>query len=451
MATRRSKARKRVQAPTLDPPGAVAGAAGTAAGAAVETLRRVFEKLFRKWDAFIDFSWWWGWHQATGLKMGRNLFSRFITAPKHQIHGMTSEGFVNLWLKMLDAVMYWSIHTEPEIMDEFLGEMIQEALSYAVQTSMGGTMQTIMNVYRGGSPYPPDNTSQIGRMITALDTRLAAFLTASAGYNAPTAAADLLYGALQDMDDKTAQLRPQIVRMVEDASDTALVYVRVAYSLARSLLIDAYQLVRELRERYAHLREQVARTHLARANEYLDSLQALKRWYEAGLIAPEEFERAVLATKLEIEASLTAYDEAIQALDEAYDEAVVEADAMVTEAFAVVDEAVKLALDAFNAYFRAADRLSRSITAQYRDALWEALDGVASYRNVAAPVFFRPAVTPERPPVPERLTSTLAPAVKTARLAVTQGLSLLTAVRAYAPEQVGVRADLRPVVRVEVS
>jgi len=192
---------------------------------------------------------------------------------------------------------------------------------------------------------------------------------------------------------------------VEDWNDVALLLPRVAYAVVRSAIMDALTAEREVAERYAHVKEQIARTHLARANEYLDTLESYKALYEAGMISDEMLEELCVQVKLEIEASMRAYDEAVTLLEEAYDEAVKTAREYarlaVKRAYELA-ELFKRVLDRYNA------RASEAVEGQLRAAvghLWETIDGVASYRNMSSPVFYR-VVRPVRefkPPVTAEL------------------------------------------------
>jgi len=401
---KKTRGRKAVTAREWDPP-EEATPIGFAEGIAGDFVDRAYRKILRMWEKTVDAGFFKVWRSLRGFEATSNLFNRFLKGDKHQIHAITYDNWINMWLDMLQAVMVWSIFTEPDIMDEFLGEMIQEAMSYAIQTSMGGTLQTILNTYMGGSPYPSDSTSQVGRILDALDKRLASFVTASAGFNTPTAAVDLLFGVLQTLDDKLADLREQTARWVEDWNDIALLLPRVAYAVVRSAIMDALTAEREVAERYAHVKEQIARTHLARANEYLDTLESYKALYDAGMISDEMLEELCVQVKLEIEASMRAYDEAVTLLEEAYDEAVRTAREYarlaVKRAYELA-ELFKRVLDRYNA------RASEAVEGQLRAAvghLWETIDGVASYRNMPSPVSYR-VVRPVRefkPPVTAEL------------------------------------------------
>ena len=381
---RRKGAVKERKRKRMDDPGI-----GSVAGALTELLGRKPMELVQN---AMNYGLWLLFRATVLKKMAENFFSKFLDAKGHQVHGYDADAVEELWEWGLDRTLYFGIFAGREVTDEFIGEMLQEGLSYAVQTSMGGALQTILNVYRGGSPYPSDNTFQIGRMIRQLDARLAAFLTASAGYNMPTAGADLLYGALQGIDDNMGRLDEQAQRLLDEWNEICLSFIRIGVNMARSVFMEAIALERELAERYARVRERIAETHLARANEYLDSLEAIKRYYEAGFIDEHTYERNLIAIKAEIEASIKVYDEAIQALDEAYEDAKREISWRIQRAFTIMTMAVRLFHEVVERYQEVFTETVQEELKAWRDYLFEALDSVASYRNVPTPVHYQTVI-----------------------------------------------------------
>lgn len=331
-----------------------------------------------------------------GDTLASNFFNTFLTAEKHQITGFSPDGVVKLWMDGLDTTIRFGIIVGPEIIDEFIGEMIQEGMSQAIQTNMGGAFQTIVNVYRGAAPLYTNDLINLGQHITGFDPRLSAFLAAAAGCNLPSTGGYLVFGARQALDDSMRVITEQMIRHLEDWNEATFVFIRVAWNMARQLLLDALHLKREIAERYARIRERIAETHLARANEYLDSLEALKRWYEAGMLGDEDLKLAVARIQAEIEASQTAYDEALEALDEAYQSALQQVEQRVTTAVSLLYDAISLYRTFWNRLARKADEVMLDQVGQVADYLSETLDGVSSYRNLPMCVFPR-AVRPVMP------------------------------------------------------
>jgi len=267
------------------------------------------------------------------------------------------------------AVLHWTCAFGAAIgkeqVEELFLELIQEGFSNAVQTSIGGALQTALNVKRGGAPAPSDFVFEYARNIEFYDYEILAFACASAGLNLPLTLSELTRGVNEVAYERFGPALDYINNMLAEISDNSIEHIRLRREIARRCLIDAIEIPRAVAERQNTILHSVAERHLARVNELEDQLLGLKKLAEAGMEDWSAVELEALKIRAELEASKEAFYEYVDAVSEAE----VDADTCEFIALAALDELIA-----------ASDQLAQI----YDNAIQTALDALQNWMSSAS-------------------------------------------------------------------
>jgi len=81
-------------------------------------------------------------------------------APHYNVT-IDADGLMEIFERFMRAVAKASLVLTPEIAEELYTELIQEGFSNAVQMSVGGALQSILNTWRGGYPPNPEDIEEL--------------------------------------------------------------------------------------------------------------------------------------------------------------------------------------------------------------------------------------------------------------------------------------------------
>ncbi|MHC1627943.1 MAG: hypothetical protein ACXQTI_03820 [Candidatus Nezhaarchaeales archaeon] len=234
----------------------------------------------------------------------------------HYNVGVSTDGLMEIVERFMRAVAKASLVLTPEIAEELYTELIQEGFSNAVQMSVGGALQSILNTWRGGYPPNPEDLEELTRTLDKLDIDLFALLLAQAGCNIPTSAWKVAKGFDSYVEQKHTDLKAQ--------ADTALNRLNSLLSLPYELgdnvlsneIMEIIGLFREAYIRAQNLIEYVAERALSRLNELRAEVKTVEEWLdwsnehpEQILITPDEAYYVALENKLEADATMNSYND----------------------------------------------------------------------------------------------------------------------------------------------
>jgi len=346
------------------------------------TLHTIGENL----EALIRYGEWKLFEALTGRRFIAQILDLFEKAEQHEISGISAKGILDVFWYMVEWTVALSVIIEPELVDELLLEMIQEGFTNAIQTSVGGAFQTLLNVYRGGSPPPTDYARDIAQEIGNIDTKTLALLWAMTGFNYPTLVFDVLRGLHLQMDEVATDVYNQVLDLIREWNDYIFTWHRILLAETRSRFAKVCEFVEDAIERAYSVTERVINTHLARINEFLDSLEGLKQQYDAGLISEEEFKIEARVIYLEAKGSKEAYDSYVQAIQETINKAEEEVDTYVNQIVEKIPLVYETIAETFSKKLSTASEGFNAWLEQMLNVVTEALRGVRAYRNITEPV-----------------------------------------------------------------
>ncbi|MEM2445933.1 MAG: hypothetical protein QW734_04685 [Candidatus Bathyarchaeia archaeon] len=220
--------------------------------------------------------------------------------------GMTPAGLVFVFAAFMRAVARASVCLSPEIAEELYTEMIQEGFSNAIQTSIGGALQSILNVWRGGQPINQDEIPDIVEMFDYVDVNTMALTIAMAGANLPTTAVRIAQGYNRFIESEYSGLRGQVRSIADDLNEINLWNIRRLESYALRRFDDVIDIYYDMTNRYIAVVNHVCERALTRLQEIINELETVKAWLDYSLSHPgkeiiSEEQALMLAVEAEIE------------------------------------------------------------------------------------------------------------------------------------------------------
>ena len=229
-------------------------------------------------------------------------------------YGVSPGGIVDAIVTTLYATALTSGLLGEEVGEELWMEMIQEGVSNAFQTSLGGSLQTYMNVYRGGLPPSIDDVSDMVQYWDWIDEKLIGFILASAGGNLFTTLHYGLRGINNYMNqyymNATNQIQVLATRLIEDF----LWHKNYHLELRRDVLSSYIRAIITYTDYVITYANDVAETAISRLNDYLNELETNKRAYDSGLLNDDMFKGIMDSIEASVDALINDVDTLINDL-----------------------------------------------------------------------------------------------------------------------------------------
>jgi len=216
-------------------------------------------------------------------------FARLEDARPKPDFGFSPEGIMDVFMAFIYASTWLSTAIGDELAEELFSEMIQEGVSNAIQTSYGGTLQTIFNVYRGGTPINPDDIRDAYNIKDLLDNRIHALNIASSGNNLYAILHYLIAGGYEQIQRNYMTVINQVQQLGLRVLENALYLDEYLLTLIRSRIQERIHTAMETYDYLISLMTANAESVLARFNDYRTSIKSiLEETYAESPTATEE-------------------------------------------------------------------------------------------------------------------------------------------------------------------
>jgi len=222
-----------------------------------------------------------------------STFDEFIDTDPDFRSGLSTAGIMSIVDAIIKTSLWLQAVIGEEMGEELLLELVQEGLSNAIQTSMGGSMQTILNTYRGGSPLFGDDIPDIIRTLPHVDDKIAAFNLAQSGMNIFATLNYLIRGAQDVIADSYSQVQHQLASLFTRSLEEELWPILTYLELARNNILVVLRRSTDITEKYIDLAIDGIRTSLARVNDMIRELEGLKDQVNADVVEPDYADRTV--------------------------------------------------------------------------------------------------------------------------------------------------------------
>jgi len=357
----------------------IAGAIGSMAGGALLQLATTFL------EGFVDgVSAWVRTEVGIKLKLVYNwsaeAFDGLVEGEPHPTIGMHPSGMLDVLERFLRATAQIGILVGPEVAEELFMELIQEGFSNAIQTSLGGAFQTMLNVWRGAYPPNPDELDTIIGKVEDMDTDTLALLIAMSGSNLPTTFYRISRGFDLYVEDKLKIIREQLI----DALNKLNYVIAWLHEISKNLALHEYEqalnVIREAYTKAINLIDQVGERALSRLQELKTECETAKAWFDYSQLYPErplitETEATYVAVenRLEAEATFNTYTRIKEIVENTLANVDVQIDTIVSK----INDVVKLYADHLNNIISS----SKIDFSEVISKINEALEKVKAYRS----------------------------------------------------------------------
>lgn len=255
--------------------------------------------------------------------LAATAFSSIEDATPDQLMTISPDGIMDILTKFMETTLWVTTISDREIAGELFGEMVQEGVSNAIQTSLGGALQTLYNVKRGGFPAMQDYNIDLGKNVTQHDENYLGFVSASVGCNLLTTAYDLVRGANDEIERRYNSLLRVVENISAQITTHSIGVIGTVHIAMQTILTRLMLMPLEVAMVYHEVVRRITEEHLARLNELEDSLEAVKKYWDEEIITNETAATTeVLKIKAEIQASQDVFNQFIASVQSEYSNAI---------------------------------------------------------------------------------------------------------------------------------
>jgi len=307
-------------------------------------------------------------------------FDSLVEEEPHPNIGMTPKGMVSVTEKMIKATAQIGLLLGTEAAEELFMELVQEGFSNAIQTSMGGAFQTMLNIFRGGAPPTPDELETVVGKVVDMDSDTLAFIIAATGSNLPVTFYRVSRGFDLFVQQDTNVIRQQLTDALVKLNHAISWVHELARELSVRELEEALSVIKEAYSKGISLLDSVAERALSRLQELKTELQTAKEWYNYTQLYPEtpiltetDANMVAIENELEADATFSSY----QALKSTIENTLANVDVDLQNIVDKIDSVIQLYVDHLNRFIEAG---AVDYTEEL-DKIQEALQKVIAYRN----------------------------------------------------------------------
>jgi len=233
----------------------------------------------------------WLFQQLFGDQWWTDLFGMIQQADSSTAVTVSPSGIVKIIRDYLYRTVDIGAVVGEEIGSEGIMEMLSEGLSSAMETNFNGSIQSILNVWKGALPADLSHASGFGRILDRAETYFTLSQLMTIGNLNYVILGAMYLSADERLREAYSPIREyhsQLISLKNEAM-TKLVTELINFlaMLINDTLLDAQNFVSRI-ESYV---QNVAEASLARVNQIEASLDSDKARYDAGLIGDEEFNK----------------------------------------------------------------------------------------------------------------------------------------------------------------
>jgi len=351
----------------------VVGALKAFMGAGISKFAEGFWEPFKEafYDELVE-----GAARALKLFMAEklSLFRNMVTGTMASLQvaqpsgewGYTPKGFEDVLVNMVTGSVMLSMLVGEELAEEFFAEMIQEGTSNAIQTSFGGYFQTLLNIFRGGSPLNPDDIREMYSVKDILDEKILAVNAASAGANYYATLYYLASGAMENIDRNMIAGVNQIQQLSLRAVEYGLFFQEYQVQLARRRITDKLNAAMENIDYWIQVAVDSIETAISRINDMINELETAIEDYQ---VEPRRIDDAAL------EGVVQSLANSFNKLKEVVDRILSKLQSLITsETLEISEDDINAYLNAVRNYALAIATLASILNGKYIELLQEVVN-----------------------------------------------------------------------------
>jgi len=234
-------------------------------------------------------------------------YSKAVTVSPH--------GVVSVIKEYLYRCVDISTVVGEEIGSESIMEMLSEGLSTALETNFNGSLQYILNVWKGSLPPDLSYAVSIGQRLDRVEHLYALSQIAPIGHSPQAILEALISGADTRLREKLSTIKEQHAELIRAKNALMIEHITQAHNYLANALNELVFNATAIIDQVHGMINAIAQEHLARLNQLEDNLEANKARYDAGLIDDTKYEQRLTEIDIDIDATMETWGNWMNRID----------------------------------------------------------------------------------------------------------------------------------------
>ncbi len=199
----------------------------------------------------------------------------------------------NLFDRIITQTIWLKAQVPAEISSRIYMSMLDWSLSQAMQTSLGGAVQSSYNTYRGAANPLPNTLQTLFPDREMVDEKLHALVNAESGANLPFSFMQMMRGAKQRMEEKLRLADQFILEQIRERNDTELRVLREVEEMAFSYIREQFIAVAAVLRAAYQTAIRTCSYYITRVQEQYDLLESGRTYFENGTWDVDRFKLVI--------------------------------------------------------------------------------------------------------------------------------------------------------------
>ena len=215
------------------------------------------------------------------------VYDKLTSEEPDMLSGFSHHAIARIMEAFIRAACYTTMVAGELIGESIFAETMQEGVSNAIQTVLGGAIQSIANYWRGSSPLSIAHIDDVGEAIEDIDVDTATLLGGQVGLNLQSTHFMLKRGLDRYVDTKISLLRYQMRDILERMNDSIRWLHERIYTRSLREFESVIDSIHHAYNRGITLYDLVIERALSRIQEIRGELETLKVWWDYTQQHPE--------------------------------------------------------------------------------------------------------------------------------------------------------------------
>ena len=273
----------------------------------------------------------WAFNTLFGDQWWADLFGVIQKADYSKSVTVSPSGIIQVIKEYMQRANDISGAVGEEMGSEGIMEMLSEGLSSALETNFNGSLQYILNVWKGSLPPDLSYAVSIGQRLDRVDHLYALSQIAPIGHSPQAILEALISGADVRLREKLATVKEQHAELIRAKNAMMIEHITQAHNYLANALNELVFNATAIIDQVHGMINAIAQEHLARLNQLEDNLEANKARYDAGLISDTKYEQRLNEINIDIDATMGTWNNWMNRIDALADRLVAKLDAIKTD------------------------------------------------------------------------------------------------------------------------
>ena len=251
----------------------------------------------------------WMFEKLFGDQWWADLFGIIQTADYSKSVTVSPSGVLHIVRDYLYRTVDIGTVVGEEIGSEAIMEMLSEGLSSALETNFNGSLQYILNVWKGSLPPDLSYALSLGQRLDRVSELYALSQIAPIGHSPQAILEALVSGSDARLREKLSTAKQTYLEHVTAKSSALTEHLTQAVNFVANVINELVFGAVQLLDRIDGLINAIAQEHLARINQLDDNLEANKLRYDNDLIDDTKYQLRLEEINIDVDTTIQTYNE----------------------------------------------------------------------------------------------------------------------------------------------